>query len=394
MAHDSDGDELTATIEALRDELDHLRRAMYLRALIEQAKGVLMAQKSIGPQAAFDRLREISQAENARLVDVAATLVGVTLPADEGLDLGDAALPVGLRPSSATSPEWRTLRAQPAVRRGTAGAVLETLGENLQDGEESASLVLDFLAPLGVTSAALWRTRADSSLEMIGQVGYAADTSSAWRRLPLSLDTPVTRAVRMAQPVFCESSHAVIEQFPLVTDAIRTDESVAVVPVTSQAQAVGAVVMSWDGNHAFDHDERRRVSDLASRIGRVVLRDVAVRDRDWEFLTEMLRIVLDPWLILRAVDDGAAGLVIEGASPDVAEVAEHVGDRLLASYPRIAADAEAMDDLGRVMRDGGRLSWQTRGRGYAPWDTVPSTARAVRLGERVIVAWHPDDAPA
>ena len=394
MAHDrSDVAELTATIDALRDELDHLRRAMYLRALIEQAKGVLMAQKSIGPQAAFERLREISQAQNARLVDVAATLVGATLPTDDGLDLDDSALPPRLRPSSTTSPEWRTLRAQSTVRQGTAGAVLETLAEGLQDGEESASLVLEFLSPLGVSSVALWRSRADSSVEMVGQVGYAADTSSAWRRLPVSLDAPVTRAIRTSEPVFCESSRAVVEQFPLVTDAIRSDESVAAIPVVGHAQAVGAVVMSWQGDHPFDAQERRRVTDLASRIGRAVLRDVAVRDPDWEYLTEMLGIVLDPWLMLHAIEDGAAGLVIEAAGPDVPEATEHVGDRLLATYPSIAADTDAMADLGRLMRDGGRLSWQTRGRGSAPWDAVPSTARAVRLGERVIIAWHPDDVP-
>ena len=163
--------------------------------------------------------------------------------------------------------------------------------------------------------------------------------------------------------------------------------------MVGQTPAVGAVVMSWQGDHPFDAQERSRVTDLASRIGRAVLRDVAVRDPDWEYLTEMLGIVLDPWLMLHAVEDGAAGLVIEAAGPEVPQAAEHVGDRLLATYPSIAADTDAMADLGRLMRDGGRLSWQTRGRGSAPWDAMPSTARAVRLGERAIIAWHPNDVP-
>jgi hypothetical protein len=169
-------DELTATIEALRNELAHLHRAMGLRAIIEQAKGVLMAQNGIGAPAAFDRLRDISQAQNARLVDVAATIVGASLPSGEGLDVDDVALPHRVRPSQSSSPTWRSLRAQPNVRRGAAGAVLDVLASGTEDGREAATLVRDFLAPLGVEAVSLWRTRADASIEQVGQVGYATDT--------------------------------------------------------------------------------------------------------------------------------------------------------------------------------------------------------------------------
>ena len=52
-----------------------LQEALASRATIEQAKGVLMAQRSIGPDAAFDVLVDLSQRANRKLRDVARDVV-------------------------------------------------------------------------------------------------------------------------------------------------------------------------------------------------------------------------------------------------------------------------------------------------------------------------------
>jgi PAS domain S-box-containing protein len=66
----------TAALAAtLATELEQLREAMVSRATIEQAKGVLMAREGVGPDGAFDVLREQSQHANRKLRDVAAELV-------------------------------------------------------------------------------------------------------------------------------------------------------------------------------------------------------------------------------------------------------------------------------------------------------------------------------
>jgi GAF domain-containing protein len=54
---------------------EDLAEAMRSRATIEQAKGILMAQSSIPPDAAFDLLVRASQRENRKLRDVAQALV-------------------------------------------------------------------------------------------------------------------------------------------------------------------------------------------------------------------------------------------------------------------------------------------------------------------------------
>ena len=62
----------------LGEQARHMRLAMDSRAVIEQAKGVLMAQRHIDADQAFDILREASQRYNRKLRDIAAGIVAST----------------------------------------------------------------------------------------------------------------------------------------------------------------------------------------------------------------------------------------------------------------------------------------------------------------------------
>jgi GAF domain-containing protein len=53
----------------------HLQAAMDSRAVIEQAKGIVMAERRCTPEEAFDFLTKVSQDTNRKLRDVAAALV-------------------------------------------------------------------------------------------------------------------------------------------------------------------------------------------------------------------------------------------------------------------------------------------------------------------------------
>ena len=59
----------------LFDQARNMRLAMESRAVIEQAKGVLMAQRHIDAEQAFEILREASQRYNRKLRDIAFGIV-------------------------------------------------------------------------------------------------------------------------------------------------------------------------------------------------------------------------------------------------------------------------------------------------------------------------------
>ena len=57
-------------------EIEQLREALTTRDLIGQAKGILMERHRVSADGAFQLLVEISQRDNLKLREVAATVVG------------------------------------------------------------------------------------------------------------------------------------------------------------------------------------------------------------------------------------------------------------------------------------------------------------------------------
>lgn len=64
--------------DRLGEQARNLRLAMDSRAVIEQAKGVLMAQRRVDPDEAFEILREASQRYNRKLREIARGIVDTT----------------------------------------------------------------------------------------------------------------------------------------------------------------------------------------------------------------------------------------------------------------------------------------------------------------------------
>ena len=85
-------------VHALEVEVAQLRTAMVSRAVIEQAKGVLMLLTGCGDQVAFDLLTHISSHTHRKVRDIAQELVGSAtgrspLPDDVKAILRDACPP-------------------------------------------------------------------------------------------------------------------------------------------------------------------------------------------------------------------------------------------------------------------------------------------------------------
>jgi response regulator NasT len=75
---EADTDELRSAIDITLQrftEYHNLRGAFGRRSVIEQAKGILMARHAIDPDRAFEMLRDHSQHNGKRLVDVARAVV-------------------------------------------------------------------------------------------------------------------------------------------------------------------------------------------------------------------------------------------------------------------------------------------------------------------------------
>ena len=381
------------TVAALRDEIQGLRSAGQLRAIIEQAKGVLVERHHISLDEAFDRLRAMSQEHNVRLVEVAATVVGVALP-HEGVSIPDLSEQVmrGRMPTStAASPTWRVLAQQPDVRAGVATALIDSVAGAPNQGDEAAQLLSDVLAVEEVRAVTLYRSAADGSLRLVGQFGVPGDLISSWQSIPPSRDIPYVRSMEDDQAFFWEDRAARVAQFPAVASSKSGFEAAATIPIHDGGSVVGMAGLMWSTRQSFDEERTSAIAALVQQVAHLLLRNASQTDPELEWLHTVLSLHLDPWLLLEALPDSdgvVRDFVVQDVSPQVVRADGWTGRRLLELWPSVASDGigQALSELART---GG--SW-TLTVGFAtegPWGSPGSRVRAVRLGRRVVLVWRP-----
>lgn len=384
---------LADALAATREELRLLRKAAQLRGVIEQAKGVLVERHGITLDEAFTRLRAMSQEHNVRLVEVAATMVGVTLPRlEEGEpDIPEAVLRGRLPKSPEASRAWTALRSQPDVRSGVVSALLDSVAGATTEGDAAAQLLADLLANQRVAAVTIYRTSADGALKLVGQCGVPGDALSAWRSIPPSRDIPYVRCVQDNHPMFWADRAERSAEFPSVVPTTRFDAA-AVIPVADGSSVNGVVGLLWDAAESFGADRVEEITRVVQRVAPLLLRDTTRDESDLDYwLDTMLNLHLDPWLLLEAIpraDATVGDFVVLDAAQQIRGGAGRVGRRLLELWPSAVQDG-MFEGLLSLMRAGGVWTSEITDPSDAPWGVPGSKVRAVRLGQRVVLVWRP-----
>lgn len=392
-------DPLFPLVQSLQAEVEGLRASGRLRAVIEQAKGVLVERYGITPGEAFNRLREMSQTENARLVDVAATVLGSAHPTENGevAAVEEAALPRQMRTTSATSQLWRAARAEPTTRAAAVGAVVEALAAATTDGDAAASLIVD-LSGSSQPDGVMIYTALDGALELLGASRYPQEVSEAWSRVPLSLDLPLTRCWHHREPELVTSADDLLQRYPSLTkEALYGYQSWVFAPVLEESRALGVVALGWTSPRAIDEDESRRLLALVRRAGPVLLRSLTGREPAKQQLAGLLRLSYEPWMVLVPSGQDARSpetLLIESVAPDVPDATTWAGRRLLAALPGLATHRTLLTDLTRLLQDDTLyvVAIDVPGTSGAPWDSHAGQLRAIRTGRRIVLTWRDSQA--
>lgn len=385
------GDErpLAETVGALSKEVRDLRASARLRAVIEQAKGVLVERHGISLDEAFARLRTMSQEHNVRLVEVAATVVGVAIPDADEVMAAEKLLNQELPLSKATSGTWRALREQPEIKAGVVTAIMDSLASVVRQGDEVAQLLLDMLhdhQPAGLT---IYRPGLDGSLQLVGQVGVPGDLVSSWRRIPPSTDIPYIRTMLHNQAYFYSTREERIKEFPSTASARSAFEATATVPVLDGGQVVGVVGLMWTDSPAFDEVRRKAITRAVQRVTPLLLRNVAATDPELDWLNTLLRLHLDPWLLMEAVvstDGQVRDFVVQDASSAI-DAQGWIGRRFLEIWPGLVG-TPVFASLRTLVQTGGVWLTTVGQEASAPWGVVGTQLRAVRLGQRVAMVWR------
>ena len=147
----------------------------------------------------------------------------------------------------------------------------------------------------------------------------------------------------------------------------------------------------WSTSEEFDADRVALITETVQRVAPLLLRNAAAADPELEWLNTVLRLHLDPWLLLEAIPNSkgvVSDFVVLDVSPVITDATGWVGRRLLELWPELADDGVG-PALAGLARSGGAWSMTVAARSPAPWGLAGSRVRAVRLGSRIVMVWRP-----
>ncbi|MEV6520744.1 SpoIIE family protein phosphatase [Longispora sp. NPDC051575] len=392
---------LSGMVARLRSERDGLRRAMRNRAVIEQAKGVLVERMAIDPQAAFDQLVQLSTHSNVKLVELAAALVATRAPAPAALDdgclpgleaLDQLAAPDVPRPAPVpVSADLEALRAQHqllSARVATASSYDE-LAETLKDSSAG------WPPPATVI---VMESEADGALLLVGASGLSAESRSQWERVPPIQDLPMVAATQTRSPV-------------LVTDASEdwwVSRAVLALPLLHDDRVVGVISLGWDAPLEVDDEIcaylyaladpcARRFAELAAPGPGSPHEGVAEGRSDASVLPLLVESLRRPAVVLvpEYEDDRIVDFHAECGSPAAWELVAAEGldasdGSVLTVLPQLGSQV-LLPALAEVVRTGESLEladvWVTPEREGVRGSYLVDL-HAARLWDRVLVTWR------
>jgi hypothetical protein len=236
-------------VDRLRRENEGLRAAMRSRAVIEQAKGVLMARSGSDPETAFRHLVDHSQRMNLKLTQVAAAVVARTMGTP----------PVATGPSLSEGELLEAATGDIATRFLTAAAIVSA-----PDLDELLRTVIQHTKQFGVVAGSLALAEPDGALRLAGVHGAEVRAVSAWRRMPPGTDLPMVATAASRTPSWFEDADERERRFPGSVRYPGHRDAGAVLPLLVDRQLVGVLSLDWHGTYRFDEEARSHLTEVAA----------------------------------------------------------------------------------------------------------------------------------
>ncbi|MFC7184920.1 SpoIIE family protein phosphatase [Kitasatospora paranensis] len=353
---------LEAAVARLRSEVEGLRTAMRSRAVIEQAKGLLVERFACTPDEAFEQLSARSQDANRKVAEIAAELLAAATPPAAPGKPGRAPTPAAGRDRGAARPPIPPRAPSPAPAAGSQAAAppggyaaLRQLAAGVlarASGADDLARLLagSALAPLGATAVVLALREPDGALRLVGSHGADARRLSQWRRIPPLRVLPLTEAVRSGTAVWVHDRAEFAARYPDLGGAdLVPGQSVCALPLRVRGRVTGAMKLGWPEPYTPDPAAEAFLADLADlcadRLDRLARAAGASRPAVQPWFRAVVDTLLDPVLVLGAVHDAdgrTVDLVVEHANTATVDLAgrtaaDLAGRRLSELYPGMVA---------------------------------------------------------
>ncbi|MEU0029260.1 SpoIIE family protein phosphatase [Streptomyces sp. NPDC006335] len=240
---------LAKVVARQRAEMDRLRDQAATSAVLERAKGAVMALTGCTPDAAGEDLIQRAKAGNRTLLEECWITLGALPPLGAPTDPRDGDDLPGAPLSAIPGPAGpRSLPSDTAVPSGPdtcelddGFSVLGRLGKALvhvATPQDLAGCLLEELtADVGADAVLLFRSLPAGGLELIGHAGIDATLAAQWTRVPPLTGVPALEALRAGEPRWLEDFATDRERHLLIGDPPERWLSRAWLPVPAGDEA-------------------------------------------------------------------------------------------------------------------------------------------------------------
>ncbi|MEU0335960.1 SpoIIE family protein phosphatase [Streptomyces sp. NPDC006193] len=382
---------LAKVVARQRAEIERLRDLAATTAVLERAKGVLMAVAGCAPDAAHEELVQRAKQGNRTLLEQCWLTLGALPPSEHS--------PATAAPGAAGG------RTAPPAGAADLAEVLGHVGRELVgvgSPQELAATLLEHLAPeAGADAVLLYGRLPEGGLMLIGHAGIDATLAAQWRQVPPVSGVAALDVLRSGEPCWLEDLAADRTRRLLIGDPPERWLTRAWLPLPAGEAASVALGVLRGRGEPFTPRERELLRAVARLCaGRLRAFD-GPQERAADGVCRTVQTVLDALpgaVILLTPLRGASGEVvdyrIDAATPEAVDVFGRtgrgmVGKHVLESYPSVAGEPLWQGYLQAL-----ETGLPFEGEPFAYQDVVgevPTTAtysvRAARLGEGLLVSW-------
>ncbi|MET8246426.1 SpoIIE family protein phosphatase [Streptomyces sp. NPDC005202] len=393
---------LAKVVARQRAEMDRLQDLAATSAVVERAKGALMALTGCSPDAAYEEMLQRAKAANRTLMEECWITLGTLVPPlDHTVEAPRAAPP----PTVATEPAASAPARPVPVAVGDDSAVLARLGRALARADtpqDLARLLLEHLGPVVDADAVMiYALLPGGGLELIGHAGVGEALAHQWRHIPPLSGVAALDALGARQAFWLENAEEDTQRYLLIGDPPERWLSRAWLPVaTGDTTDVAIGVMR--GRSGPFTPRTRELLESAARLCAGRLRTFHARperpaDNDADAVQGLFDALPGTTLLLTPLR-GASGDVedyrIDAATPQAVDVVgrtgrELLGLRMLECWPTVA-DEPLWQGWLTTLTTGEPYESQP----FAQQEAVAGgqelstfSVRAARLGDGLVVTW-------
>ncbi|GAA2547709.1 SpoIIE family protein phosphatase [Streptomyces levis] len=390
--------ELARIVARQRAEMDRLRDQTATSAVVERAKGAVMALTGCSADAAGERLLQRAKAGRHTLLEECWITLGNLAPTPPGPG----------RAAGSAAPDTPDIE-QPALAEVSApddvAAALGRLGQALvrvTTPQDLAHCLLEHLAPdMGADAILIYARRPDGGLELIGHAGVDDDLAAQWCRVPPLTGIAALDALRAREPRWLEDLAADARRYLLIGDPPERWRSRAWLPVVTGGSADVCIGVLRGRAGAFTSRDRAHLRGLTGLCaGRLRAFDPPAERRPdadtdaVQALFEALPVAAMLLTPLRGATGETEDFRVEAATTQVGDLLGRPGEKAAGRRLLEFRSALAAQPLWRGCLHVLATGEQYEGEPFAHEEVVAGvpelftyTVRVAPLGDTLVVSW-------